>query len=81
LQVEHSIGVIKRVFGFSKVPYRGLAKTANRVFLTAALANIFVVKKTGAQLSFAVGLLDTYASPYCASSANPLIAGFFRPWV
>lgn len=43
-RVEHSIGVIKRVFGFNKVRYRGLAKNANRVFVTAALANIFLVR-------------------------------------
>jgi transposase, IS5 family len=45
-RVEHSIGVIKRVFGFSKVRYRGLAKNGNRVFVTAALANIFLVRYT-----------------------------------
>lgn len=43
-RVEHSIGVMKRVFGFNKVRYRGLAKNANRVFVTAALANIFLVR-------------------------------------
>ena len=43
-RVEHSIGVIKRVFGFSKVRYRGLAKNGNRVFVTAALANIFLLR-------------------------------------
>ncbi len=42
-RVEHSIGVNKRVFGFTKVRYRGLAKNGNRVFVTAALANIFLV--------------------------------------
>ena len=45
-RVEHSIGVIKRVFGFAKVRYRGLAKNGNRVFVTAALANIFLVRYT-----------------------------------
>jgi len=45
-RVEHSIGVIKRVFGFTKVRYRGLAKNANRVFVTAALANVFLVRYT-----------------------------------
>jgi IS5 family transposase len=45
-RVEHSIGVIKRVFGFNKVRYRGLAKNAHRVFATAALANIFLVRYT-----------------------------------
>jgi IS5 family transposase len=45
-RVEHSIGVIKRVFGFTKVRYRGLTKNANRVYVTAALANIFLVRYT-----------------------------------
>jgi IS5 family transposase len=45
-RVEHSIGVIKRVFGFRKVRYRGLKKNGNRVFVTAALANIFLVRYT-----------------------------------
>lgn len=45
-RVEHSIGVIKRVFGFRKVRYRGLAKNGNRVWVSAALANIFLVRYT-----------------------------------
>ena len=45
-RVEHSIGVLKRVFGFRKVRYRGLAKNGNRLFVTAALANIFLVRYT-----------------------------------
>ena len=43
-RVEHAIGVIKRVFGFRKVRYRGLAKNGNRLFVTAALANIFLLR-------------------------------------
>lgn len=43
-KVEHSIGVIKRVFGFSKVRYRGLDKNANRLFVTCALANLFMAR-------------------------------------
>jgi IS5 family transposase len=42
-KVEHSIGVIKRVFGFVKVRYRGLAKNANRLFMTC-LANLFMAR-------------------------------------
>jgi len=45
-RVEHSIGVIKRVFGFTKVRYRGLAKNGNRAFVTAALVNIFLLRYT-----------------------------------
>ncbi len=40
-KVEHSIGIIKRVFGFQKVRYRGLAKNPHRLEVTAALANLF----------------------------------------
>jgi len=43
-RVEHLFGVIKRVFGFAKVRYRGIAKNANRLFVTCALANLFVVR-------------------------------------
>jgi IS5 family transposase len=44
-KVEHAFGVIKRVFGFVKVRYRGLAKNANRLFTTCALANLYIVRK------------------------------------
>jgi transposase, IS5 family len=44
-KVEHAIGVIKRVFGFAKVRYRGLEKNAQRLFVTCALANLFVVRR------------------------------------
>lgn len=44
-KVEHSIGVIKRVFGFQKVRYRGLAKNLHRLEVTAALANLFIMRR------------------------------------
>lgn len=44
-KVEHPIGIIKRVFGFVKVCYRGLAKNQNRLFTACALANLFMVRK------------------------------------
>jgi IS5 family transposase len=43
-RVEHSIGVIKRIFGFAKVRYRGIAKNAHRLFVTCALANLYIVR-------------------------------------
>jgi IS5 family transposase len=43
-KVEHAIGVVKRVFGFVKVRYRELAKNANRLLVTCALANLFMVR-------------------------------------
>jgi len=44
-RVEHAIGVVKRVFGFAKVRYRGLAKNGNRLFVAAALANFYMVRR------------------------------------
>src|ERR1700758_1799077 len=44
-RVEHSIGVIKRVFGFAKVRYRGLKKNAHRLLVTCALANLFMARR------------------------------------
>ena len=44
-RVEHAIGVIKRIFGFQKVRYRGLAKNLHRLEVTAALANLFMARR------------------------------------
>ncbi len=43
-RAEHAIGVFKRIFGFTKVRYRGIAKNANRLFVACALANLFMVR-------------------------------------
>jgi IS5 family transposase len=43
-RVEHTIGVIKRIFGFTKVCYRGIAKNANRLFVACALANLYMAR-------------------------------------
>jgi len=37
--------VIKRIFGFAKVRYRGLLKNGNRLFVAAALANFYMVRR------------------------------------
>jgi IS5 family transposase len=42
---QEPIGVIKRVFGFQKVRYRGLAKNLHRLEVTAALANLYTVRR------------------------------------
>jgi IS5 family transposase len=41
-RVEHVFCVVKRLWGFGKVRYRGLAKNATRAFTALALANIFL---------------------------------------
>lgn len=44
-RVEHVFGVIKCVFGFNKLRYKGLRKNANRLFVAAALCNLFMVRR------------------------------------
>ena len=44
LRVEHVFAVVKRLWGFAKVRYRGLAKNATRAFVTTGLANIYLAR-------------------------------------
>lgn len=44
-KVEHAFLIIKRLFGFAKVSYRGLAKNGHRLFVVAALANLFMARR------------------------------------
>lgn len=44
-KVEHAFHVIKRIFGFAQVRYRGLAKNAHRLMVTCALANLYVTRR------------------------------------
>jgi transposase, IS5 family len=44
-RVEHVFHVVKRIFGFTKVRYRGLAKNAHRLFVTFALANLYLSRR------------------------------------
>jgi len=41
---EHPFLILKRVFGFAKVCYRGLAKNAHRLFVACALVNLHRVR-------------------------------------
>lgn len=43
-KVEHAFLIIKRIFGFAKTRYRGMMKNGNRLFVVAALANLFMVR-------------------------------------
>jgi IS5 family transposase len=43
-RVEHVFGVVKRLWGFDKARYRGLAKNATRSFVALGLANIFLAR-------------------------------------
>ena len=44
-KVEHPFQIMKQVFGFTKVRYRGLFKNTHRVHVTCALVNLFLVRK------------------------------------
>lgn len=44
-RVEHVFGVMKNVFGFNKLRYRGLAKNGNRLMVAAALCNLYMVRR------------------------------------
>jgi transposase, IS5 family len=42
---EHAFHVVKRLWGFTKVRYRGLAKNAARAYTAFALANLYLVRQ------------------------------------
>lgn len=44
-KVEHVFAVVKRLWGFGKVRYRGLAKNATRAFVATGLANIYLARQ------------------------------------
>jgi transposase, IS5 family len=44
-RVEHPFHVVKRLWGFTKVRYRGLAKNTARLYTMFALANLYMKRK------------------------------------
>ena len=44
-KVEHPFLVLKRVFGFTKVRYRGLGKNATRLFVACGLVNLYMARR------------------------------------
>ena len=44
-RVEHPFLVLKRLWGFAKVRYRGLAKNANRAFTALAMVNLYLAAR------------------------------------
>ena len=41
---EHAFHVVKTLWGFTKVRYRGLAKNTARVYAAFALANLYLMR-------------------------------------
>ena len=62
-RVEHSIGVIKRVFGFAKVRYRGL-KNAHRLLVTCAGQFVHGTPASAAQPAGVVSVRISPANPH-----------------
>lgn len=44
-KVEHPFLILKRIFGFNKVCYRGLDKNANRLFVACGLVNLYMARR------------------------------------
>ena len=44
-KVEHTFLVIKRIFGWTKVRYRGLAKNTHWLYISCGLANLYMVRR------------------------------------
>ena len=44
-KAEHPFLILKRVFGFAKVRYRGLEKNATRLFVACGLVNLYMVRR------------------------------------
>jgi IS5 family transposase len=42
---EHPLLVLKQIFGFRKVRYRGIHKNANRLFVACGLVNLYMVRR------------------------------------
>jgi IS5 family transposase len=45
ISVEHAFHVVKRLWGFTKVRYRGLAKNTARLYTSFALANLYLLRR------------------------------------
>ena len=44
-RVEHVFGIIKHLWGYRKVRYRGLEKNATQVFTLCTLVNFYMVRR------------------------------------
>ncbi len=44
-RVEHAFGVVKHLWGYRKVRYKGLTKNAEQVFTLFALSNLYMARK------------------------------------
>jgi hypothetical protein len=54
-KVEHPFRILKRIFGFDKVKYRGISKNHNRLCVCFALVNLYLHRKTAGPAPGVVG--------------------------
>ena len=52
-KVEHPFRIVKCLFGYKKVAYRGLAKNENRLYALFASANLYALASRGRSLAAA----------------------------
>jgi IS5 family transposase len=45
-RVEHPFLILKRIFGFAKVRYRGIAQNAERLYVACALVNLYQLRRS-----------------------------------
>ena len=64
-KVEHVFRILKRVFGFDKVRYRGIANNHNRLCANFALVNLYLHRKR------LTGLGENCAWRPCNQSQGP----------
>ena len=50
-KVEHSFRIVKCLFGYKKVSYRGLAKNENRLYALFTSANLYALASRGRSLA------------------------------
>ena len=50
-KVEHVFRIIKCLFGYRKVVYRGLRKNENRLYAMFACANLYMLARAGRKLA------------------------------
>ena len=52
-KVEHPFQIVKCLFGYKKVAYKGLAKNKNRLYALFASANLYALANRGRSLAAA----------------------------
>ena len=67
-RVEHVFAVVKRLWGFDKVRYRGLAKNATRAFVALAMANIYLARGTPVATSPCIASQERANGSYSAAN-------------